>query len=561
MLFKLLRIRHFKTQLMTFFGGLIAFWLAVVGGYFVGEEAGAVVNNRGEALYSTALAASQLLSVEVEERSLEIDLLARSLILVSDRLADPKVLQMLQLRKEAHNEYLWIGIGDISGKVTQATDGILLGESVAKRPWFKAGLAGAYAGDVHEAVLLAKHLPQQKLNQPLRFIDFASPVYDRNGTVLGVLGAHASWDWVSDVVVKKIRDPQADQMLEIFVVNSKGDILYPFEKIGTTRLPEARQQSAHFELSNWANDGEYLMSVVPVKSAMELKLDWQIVVRQPAAVAFAPVHELRYKLIALGLVAGILMVMGALYFARKLCKPIEALAEVAEQVLRREPQVTFPDPRRAGSAELAQLYNTFHTMTESLLDREQELSELNESLERQVDIRTNELKVANLKLAELATEDPLTGIANRRCFEERLSAAFKQMKRTSHAYSILMVDVDFFKKVNDTFGHEAGDKVLQKLAALVSESLRSTDFVARYGGEEFIVLLAPVISEEQAFTVAEKIREIVATAEFPSVKNITISVGLAVASIGDLTQEDAIRRADGALYKAKEKGRNCVILG
>jgi len=559
MLFRLLRVRHFKTQLLTFFGGLIAFWLAVVGGYFVGEEAGAVVNNRGEALYSAAVAASQLLSVEVEERSLEIDLLARSLTLVSDRIADPKVLQMLQLRKEAHNEYLWIGIGDLRGQVIHATDGILLGEKISMRPWFKAGLAGAYAGDVHEAVLLAKHLPQQKPNQPLRFIDFASPVYDRNGVVLGVLGAHASWDWVSDAVVKKIRDPQSDQQLEIFIANSKGDILYPFEKVGTTRLPDGQRPAERFEVSNWASEGPYLMSVVPVKSAMQSKLDWNIVVRQPAALAFEPVRQLRYKLIVLGLVAGLLMVMGAFYFARKLCKPIEALAEVAEQVLRRDRKVIFPDPRGAGSAELAQLYSTFHTMTESLLDREQKLRELNESLEHQVDVRTNELKLANLKLEELATEDPLTGLANRRYFEERLSAAFQQMKRTSHPYGILMVDVDFFKKVNDTFGHEAGDKVLQKLAALLSESLRNTDLVARYGGEEFIVLLAPVTSEEQAFIVADKIREIVAKAEFPSVKSITISVGLAAASINDPTQDDAVRRADGALYKAKEKGRNCVI--
>ncbi|MBN9357393.1 MAG: diguanylate cyclase [Herbaspirillum huttiense] len=546
---------------MTLFGGLIAFWLAVVGGYFVGEEAGAVVNNRGEVLYSTALAASQLLSVEVEERSLEIDLLARSLILVSDRLGDPKILQMLQLRKEAHNEYLWMGIGDVTGRVIQATDGILLGEIVSARPWFKAGLAGAYAGDVHEAVLLAKHLPQQKTNQPLRFIDFASPVYDRNGTVLGVLGAHASWDWVSDVVMKKIRDPQPDQKLEIFVVNSNGDILYPFEKIGTTRLPDGHQQYTHFELSDWGKDGQYLMSVVPVKSAVQSKLDWKIVVRQPASLAFEPVRHLRYKLIALGLVAGLLMVAGAFYFAKKLCKPIEALADVAKQVLRRDRKVAFPDPKGAGSAELAQLYTTFHAMTESLLDRERELSELNASLEHQVDVRTNELKLANLKLAELATEDPLTGLANRRCFEERLSAVFLQMKRTTHAYSILMVDVDFFKKVNDIFGHQAGDKVLQKLAILLSQALRSTDLVARYGGEEFIVLLAPVTSAEQGFIVADKIREIVAEAEFPSVGNISISVGLSAASTNDATKEDAVRRADSALYMAKEGGRNCVIVG
>lgn len=560
MLFKLLRIRRFKTQLLTVFGGLVAFWLAVVGGYFAGEEAGAVVNNRGEALYSSALAASQLLSVEVEERSLEIDLLARSLTLVGDQLDNPKIMQMLQLRKEAHNEYLWMGIGGLNGKVIQASDGILLGEQISMRPWFKAGLLAPYAGDVHEAVLLAKHLPQQKPNQPLRFIDFASPVYHSNGTVLGVLAAHASWDWVSDAVVKKIRDPQAAQQLEIFVANSRGDILYPFDKIGIVHVPQGDWQFAHYSLASWADEGPFLMSVVPVKSATQLKLDWRIVVRQPAGLAFEPVRRLRYKLIATGLVAGLLLVAGAYYFARRISKPIEALAEVADRVLRREPHINFPDPQSAASAELAQLYKTFHSMTESLLERERELSKLNGTLEQKVDIRTKELQQANLKLAELAREDPLTGLANRRHFEERLSGAFQEIKRTSQVYSVMMVDVDFFKKVNDTFGHEVGDKVLQKLATLLFASVRSIDTVARYGGEEFIVLLSSPTSEEQAFLIADKIREIVADTDFPTVGKITISVGVAAASVADESQEDAPRRADEALYKAKAKGRNCVMI-
>jgi len=560
MLLRRLHIRRFKTRLAVLIGGVIAIWLYVVGAYFVEQHAGAVTDARGEALHATALTASRLLTTEVEERSLEINVLAQTLAHINARLDSTDALEMLKLRKGAHNEYLWIGIGGKDGRVIQATDGILLGESVSLRPWFKGGWSGPYTGDVHEAVLLAKHLPAVKPDQPLRFIDFASPVKGADGAVRGVLGAHASWDWVTDTIVNQVRDARFDRELEIMIANRKGDILYPFEKIGVTHLPQGHLPSVRYKVSYWSDRGAFLTSTVPVRFSGQQKLDWIVVVREPMAVASAPVNHLRLKLIAIGLGAGLILVFAVYYFARKECQPIEVLADVAGKILRREPDVIFPDAKIATSSELAQLCATFNSMAESLLASERKLGELNESLERQVEQRTNELRQANVKLAELATKDPLTGLANRRFFEERLVVAFQQMKRNAHPYSILMVDVDFFKSVNDSFGHETGDNVLRKLAQLLSSCLRNTDLVARYGGEEFIVLLAPVTSGLQAFVVANKICDSVAKAYFPSVKNVTVSIGLAAASIEDINQETAIRRADRALYKAKEKGRNCVVV-
>ena len=558
---KRLKIRHFKTQLGLLFAGLVALWLTAVIGYFVEEQANAVYQNRGQTIHAMALAASQLLSTEVEERSLEIDALASSLPLISDSLGSDKVLTMLALRKTRHNEYLWIGIGAPDGKVIQATDGILLGADVTARPWFKAGMASPYAGDVHEAVLLAKHLPQQKPNQPLRFIDFASPIKDSGGNVQGVLAAHASWDWVSEVIVQKVRESDPISKIEVMITNSKGVILYPFEKVGAPNVPKLAMSDRPFQILEWAEEGRFVTSVVPVKSAAALNLDWQVVVREPSDLALAPVRQLRLRLVIIGLGSAILCAFISYLVVARALKPIEKLALVATRVTRQEENIVFPDPATAGSEELAQLYASFHRMTASLLDREQKLKELNASLEQQVADRTIALTEANARLTELAARDPLTGLANRRCFEDHLVRAFQHFQRNGLAYSILMIDVDFFKQVNDTYGHAIGDQVLMQLANILSNSIRSTDLVARYGGEEFIVLLGPATSQEQAHIVAEKIRTSIAAESFPRVGEITISLGLAAANPKDEHQEDAVKRADTALYRAKQAGRNRVCVG
>ena len=124
-------------------------------------------------------------------RACQPPLLARSPTLSQGRLTAENVRRALELRKAAHKEYAWIGIADANGRVVQAPSGLLQNEQVGQRPWFQAGRRGLFMGDVHEAVLLAKRLPQPPSGQPLRFIDFAAPVLDENGQLKGVLGAHA----------------------------------------------------------------------------------------------------------------------------------------------------------------------------------------------------------------------------------------------------------------------------------------------------------------------------------------------------------------------------------
>ncbi|WP_300155427.1 GGDEF domain-containing protein [Solidesulfovibrio sp.] len=165
-----------------------------------------------------------------------------------------------------------------------------------------------------------------------------------------------------------------------------------------------------------------------------------------------------------------------------------------------------------------------------------------------------------------ADHDGLTRIHNRRAFDERLVDELRRHQRYGHAMSLLMLDIDHFKNINDRFGHLMGDHVLREVGRIVSETLRSTDFTARYGGEEFVVIL-PMTTEEQSRILAERLRRAIAETQFVSEGRpfgITVSIGASTLTPGALLKRrDLVDKADKALYQAKKLGRNqvCTALG
>ncbi len=163
---------------------------------------------------------------------------------------------------------------------------------------------------------------------------------------------------------------------------------------------------------------------------------------------------------------------------------------------------------------------------------------------------------------ELALTDPLTGLPNRLAYEERIAQEHARWKRFATPLSLVVVDVDHFKAINDRYGHRAGDKVLRALGRLLRGRLRETDLAARYGGEEFVLVL-PGADREAAAAVADEIRRAVAGYGFHyqgEPVRVTVSCGVAAFGEGD-TPERVFERADAALYAAKAAGRDCVRAG
>lgn len=166
-------------------------------------------------------------------------------------------------------------------------------------------------------------------------------------------------------------------------------------------------------------------------------------------------------------------------------------------------------------------------------------------------------KKTEKEILYLSTHDYLTGCYNRAFFEKRAEEELERSTRYHKPLSFLMLDLDFFKKINDTYGHMAGDGVLKQVAETINVILRSSDLFARFGGEEFIVLM-PETTIDGAVNVAEKIRSAIENTFYPMNGKITVSIGV-VGRNADESLDDLYRKADQQLYRAKASGRNRVV--
>ena len=198
----------------------------------------------------------------------------------------------------------------------------------------------------------------------------------------------------------------------------------------------------------------------------------------------------------------------------------------------------------------------------SIYARELNITKLNKTLEKRVNKRTKELRDANKRLLEISTIDYLTNIPNRRYFFETGSKSFYLAKRAESDLSIICIDIDYFKKINDIYGHNIGDEILKLIANTMNKYIRKSDILARTGGEEFTILLNN-LNEKNAFIFAEKLRTSIEnlTYENSDIKiKVTISLGISQIKKEDESLDSIIIRADKALYLAKEENRNKSVI-
>lgn len=544
--------KTFRGKLALRIGGLALLGLVGLGSYLGHVASQELARQAGQTLQLQARATADLLATHLRERELEIELLSRSNLLTHGPLTSPQVREVLQRHKVLHDEYAWIGVTDPTGRVLQATDDLLLHQDVGQRPWFQPATRGPYTGDVHDAVLLAKLMSAPPGG--LYLIDFAAPIRDSEGRLRGVLGSHAHWNWITGVVSGAVLDLLERRQGEVLIANREGEILYPLVQLGKLTLPAGLDVTRPYQTLEWAGQ-PYLTASAPVAGNRH-ELGWRIVLREPLAGVQAPLRLQWLELLLLVCVLASVLALLAYRIAAQTSRPIEALAAVVRRVSQGERQPDFPQVRH--SIESAQLTHDVQRMTEILLHREDELAQLNQSLEQQVAHRTEELSLANEELTRLARRDPLTGVFNRRRFDEKLQELFALLKRNGRVFAVVMMDVDHFKRVNDTYGHAAGDQVLRQLANLLTASVRVTDTVARVGGEEFVLLLPETFRLDEAHRVAQKIRCAFAQLSFGEVPPQTLSLGVTLADASDDHAREVLERADAALYQSKSGGRNRV---
>jgi diguanylate cyclase (GGDEF)-like protein len=204
------------------------------------------------------------------------------------------------------------------------------------------------------------------------------------------------------------------------------------------------------------------------------------------------------------------------------------------------------------------LINSNETLTRKVKERNADLVLMSELLETKVEQRTRQLELANKELKTLANNDPLTNIFNRHGLQQHIQSAFERYRRSQEPFSIVLIDYDHFKKINDNHGHDVGDIVLVTGTSLIKEGIREQDKLARWGGEEFLILLPDTVLEG-AFVIANQLKETINNNPIGHPVSIIISVtgGVAQANHND-TFETLFKRADDALYQGKQGGRNRI---
>jgi diguanylate cyclase (GGDEF)-like protein len=463
--------------------------------------------------------------------------------------------------------YTWIGFARPDGTVVAATRGMLEGASVAERPWFLAGLKGPMVGDVHDAKLLASMLGTQANGDPFRFVDVAVPVNGPDGKLAGVLGAHMSWTWSNEIRDTLLRTVDPSLETSIWILRGDGRMLlgpdYDATPIDPVVLRSLGKSSTHTFIDR-ANGPAALTAVIPAASASaDNGLGWIVVARRPLDAAFAGADQLALSILAVGLGLGVLGVGIAWLIANRMARPLTQLSAQVDRI-GRDPAVTMIE-REHGLSDVQILSASVRSLLRRIGSAEDAafLAErAADNLQQKMDEKTRSLGEHISALQQLADTDPLTKLLNRRAFLVFAADAMNYYRRYGRGIGILVVDIDFFKRVNDTYGHGAGDDVIETVGRIIQGEVRTTDKVARFGGEEFVVLLRET-EVDGAAALAERIRHKVAgmmiAARGHGDINVTVSIGLAMAEARDRDIADVIERADHALYAAKTGGRNQVV--
>lgn len=207
-----------------------------------------------------------------------------------------------------------------------------------------------------------------------------------------------------------------------------------------------------------------------------------------------------------------------------------------------------------------------YLITQSILNTKnsiEKLELLNKELEKKVIERTKKLKDTQKKLIEQANRDPMTNLYNRRYFNEIIKSLLLIAKRTSQLFSLIIIDIDDFKNVNDTYGHSVGDRVINDLADIFRNTVRNSDISVRFGGEEFVIIL-PNTHLKEAEIIAKKLKDIVENNTIilkdGSRIKFTISLGVSQIQQDDESVETVLHKADEALYQAKNSGKNKIVI-
>lgn len=382
----------------------------------------------------------------------------------------------------------------------------------------------------------------------LKYLMITETIKAGDGHALGFLAAKINLDAVGSI----LKHHAVGGIDEMYLVDAKSRLLVssqpPSKHILRSNLPVTIPGKKDGPAAMPASYTDFREHFVVGMATPIPSVDWIMVAEMEHENAYAELVMLRR--ITTALVGGLMLSIGLLayLFGHALVRPVRRLSQEAARVAGGNLDVDIPV---TGLSEVSYLTQVFNHMVSSLRRGREKLSDANKAL-----LETNK------ELHQLSITDGLTGLLNRKHILELLDQEISRSRRYGHPVSVLMLDIDHFKNVNDTYGHQTGDTVMRRLADLFCETVRENDLVGRYGGEEFLILL-PDSDAQSGVQTAQRIRKRVQDlAVDASGENVSVTVSIGISSYPRYGQDaDAvICAADAALYQAKSNGRNQVVI-
>ncbi|WP_282154639.1 GGDEF domain-containing protein [Cytobacillus gottheilii] len=396
-----------------------------------------------------------------------------------------------------------------------------------------------FIGDVHEAVLLADLLPNPT-GEPMKFVDISMPITTDGGVFTGVLAAHLSWEWAKEVEMAMLNTLKGRGDLEILIVGKNHDVLLgPEEMLGHAlnfdELKHAESDQAAWAVEKWEDGKEYLTGFALTDGYRDYEgLGWTVIVRQTVDEAYAPTKEMLSYFIVCGIILAVLSSLLASLVARRMAAPLKEISSIADR-LRGGEKIDIPIYR--GIEEIESLSISLRKLIKQLTKTETDLVEME----------------------NVASRDHLTGLANRNALERYLD----RVTHENIPLTVLYLDLDGFKKVNDTLGYDAGDQLLIETGRRLKQNIENGEFVARLGGDEFVLVLkSPEDPVQRGIDIGNRIVSMLGEAFVidEHIVHVGCSVGGAVYRPGINNITSVIRLADEALYKVKRTGKNRVYM-
>jgi diguanylate cyclase (GGDEF)-like protein len=376
-----------------------------------------------------------------------------------------------------------------------------------------------------------------------RVMVLVEPIRNAEDIYLGTLGTKVNLRAMVEILASYATDPS----YELCVLTRKGQILAG-SNVPVTQQRKIEAATARRLFAREMTPVEFVDSRgTEVVGALRQvpELEWGIVAHKDRAQAYAAIVRMRnYTLL---LICTVLLGIGvaAYLICLTIVRPLNRLTRGSTEVAGGQLELRLPVYGRSDVGYMTEVFN-------DMVARLRKFHDENVAI-------TEELRERNVELHEISITDGLTGLYNRTYMPEALAREMARAKRHERSFSILMIDIDHFKRFNDTHGHQAGDDVLLGVAQILKSSVRACDYAARYGGEEFLVLLTET-EGAGARDFAEKLRLRVEAMSPVTEDVVTVSIG--VASFPDNGEDlvSIIRDADAALYRCKRNGRNQVAL-